>query len=97
MYHIFTQFRWKDDRSFSDSRGGGYGGRYSTRGGYYQRDGPSRDTYSHRINEFGFHGDLRPNPRVEDDLFFRNETQSAGINFDKVSSNEIPICVLTSF
>lgn len=28
---------------------------------------------------------MRPNPRVEDELFFKNESQTAGINFDKVS------------
>jgi hypothetical protein len=36
------------------------------------------------VNELGFHGDMRPNPRIEDEYFFKNESQSAGINFDKV-------------
>jgi hypothetical protein len=36
------------------------------------------------VNELGFHGDMRPNPRIEDEYFFKNESQSAGINFDNV-------------
>jgi ATP-dependent RNA helicase DDX3X len=32
---------------------------------------------------------MRPNPRIEEELFFKNEVQTAGINFDKY--NNIPI------
>jgi hypothetical protein len=39
------------------------------------------------VNELGFHGDMRPNPRIEQELFHTNEAQVAGINFDKVSLN----------
>lgn len=29
-------------------------------------------------------GDMRPNPRIEQELFHTEESQTAGINFDKV-------------
>jgi hypothetical protein len=32
----------------------------------------------------GYHGDMRPNPRIEQELFHTGEGQTAGINFDKV-------------
>jgi len=41
------------------------------------------------VNELGFHGDMRPNPRIEQELFHTNEAQTAGINFDKYDN--IPV------
>lgn len=68
--------RYPSRREGPDSygSGGGYGG---SRGGGGYRSGP-------RKNEMGFHGDTRPNPRIEEELFFTNESQTTGINFDKV-------------
>lgn len=70
------------------SRGSGYGGGggygRTSYGGNYGSSG-SRYHSGAKKNELGFHGDMRPNPRVEDELFFKNESQSAGINFDKVN------------
>lgn len=37
-----------------------------------------------RKNELGFYGDTRPNPRLEQELFHSNDSQTTGINFDKV-------------
>lgn len=67
-------------RNFSGG-GGGYGGGRPDSG--YRGGGGSRK------NDLGFHGDTRPNPRVEDELFFKNESQTTGINFDKY--DDIPI------
>lgn len=74
-------------------RGGGYGRGYGGGGGGYrggQRGGP-------RVNERGFHGDTRPDPRLERQLFDRDDQQTTGINFDRydnipveVSGNDIP-------
>lgn len=70
------------------SGGGGGGGRYGGGGG---GGGGRRDFYESsyrsgpRKNDLGFHGDMRPNPRVEEELFFKTESQTTGINFDKVS------------
>ncbi len=76
--------RWKDDRAQSEYRGGRNSTKFNNYGG---RDYGQRDSYGYasRVNELGFHGDMRPNPRIEDELFFKNESQSAGINFDNVS------------
>ena len=57
-----------------DYRGGGGGGGGGGSGGGY---GPKK-------NSQGYHGDERPNPRTEQELFHKNEAQVAGINFDKV-------------
>lgn len=35
-------------------------------------------------NSLGFHGDDRPNPRLERELFNTEQAQQTGINFDKV-------------
>ena len=59
-----------------DGGGGGGGG-----GGYNDRGGG----YGAKKNAMGFHGDDRPNPKMEQELFHTNEVQTAGINFDKVS------------
>jgi hypothetical protein len=58
----------------------------SGRQGYPGYPSRERSSYSYgaRRNELGFHGDMRPNPRIEDELFFKNEAQVAGINFDNV-------------
>lgn len=62
--------------------GGGYGGggRYGGGGGYGR--GP-------RVNERGFHGDTRPDPRLERQLFDRDDQQTTGINFDRYDN--IPV------
>lgn len=36
------------------------------------------------MNALGFHGDERPDPRLEDELFRKGDGQTAGINFNKV-------------
>ena len=41
------------------------------------------------MNERGFHGDLLPDKRLEQRLFFSNDTQTTGINFDNY--DKIPI------
>ena len=67
-----------DSRSYGQNSyggGGNQGGFYGGGGGGY--GGP-------RTNELGFHGDEKPNPRVENELFHTNDTQTTGINFDKV-------------
>ena len=74
---------------------GGGGGYNSNRGGYGGgRGGGGSRSYSSRderfyssaaiVNELGFHGDMRANARIEQELFHTQETNSAGINFDKV-------------
>lgn len=64
----------------------GYGSAYPGRS-YTREFRPNFYGSESRKNELGFHGDTRPNPRVEEDLFFKNESQTAGINFDKVRSS----------
>jgi len=61
--------------------GGGRDGR-DRRGGGYSRGGP-------RVNERGFHGDMRPDPRLERNLFNRDDQQTTGINFDNYDN--IPV------
>ena len=74
------------DRRYSGGRGsGGYsGGRGGGGGGFSGgfTSGPKK-------NELGFHGDMKPNPRIEQELFHSNDTQTAGINFDKYDN--IPV------
>lgn len=81
--------RWNNDSGQYDNRGYGYGGSYGGGRGGYGRGGESNRGGSFygsgpRKNELGFHGDMRPNPRVEQELFHTNESQIAGINFDRV-------------
>ena len=64
-----------------DFRGGGGGGGGGGSGGGY---GPKK-------NSLGYHGDERPNPRVEQELFHKNEAQVAGINFDKVNISKFQL------
>ena len=73
--------RWsgvQDDRRSSYGGGGGYG---SGGGGYGSR-GPRR-------NERGYHGDTRPDKRLERQLFERDIQQTSGINFDNYDN--IPV------
>jgi hypothetical protein len=39
-----------------------------------------------RINSKGYHGDEKPDPRLERELFQKEGHQQTGINFAKVSS-----------
>lgn len=64
--------RWKSFES-GGAAGGGYRGGYSGYG----------SGYAARVNSKGYHGDERPNPRVEAELF-NSDAQPTGINFDKV-------------
>lgn len=64
------------DRRSSGYGGGGYGG------GGYGRGPPRR-------NERGFHGDMRPDKRLERQLFEKEIQQTAGINFD--AYDNIPV------
>lgn len=74
----------------NDTRGtgGGGGGRGYGRsssgygGGYGRGSGP-------RVNERGFHGDMRPDPRLERQLYQRDDVQTTGINFDNY--DDIPV------
>ena len=73
--------------------GGGYGGgggSYGGGGGSYGGGGYSGGGGTKK-NALGFHGDERPNARVEQELFHTQEVQTAGINFDKY--DDIPVDV----
>lgn len=77
--------RWSNV-NLSSGGGGGYErndrkGSYQSQGGGYGR-GP-------RVNERGFHGDMRPDSRLERQLFDRDDVQTTGINFDRYDN--IPI------
>ena len=41
------------------------------------------------MNERGFHGDMRPDPRLERRLFSKDDVQTTGINFDNY--DDIPV------
>ncbi len=73
-----TNSRW----SSIDSGGGGGGGSYGRGGSGYRRDAT-------RVNERGFHGDMRPDKRLERQLFEREDQQTTGINFDNY--DKIPV------
>ena len=85
-----TNSRWS-----GSGGGGGYGGGGGGGGGYGDRRGGGgygggygrRD--SARANERGFHGDMRPDQRLERQLFQREQEQSTGINFDQY--DKIPV------
>ncbi|KAI9911152.1 hypothetical protein PsorP6_009429 [Peronosclerospora sorghi] len=87
-----TNSRWsgfesnrRDERR--DERRGGYG--EDRRGGYSGGGGGSysRGGGGARVNEIGYHGDLRPNERLQQELF--GDAKSSGINFDKY--DDIPV------
>lgn len=78
-----TNSRWSNvDTSGGGGGGGGDYRRSSSSGGGYRRD-------SARVNERGFHGDMRPDKRLERQLFERADKQTTGINFDNY--DKIPI------
>lgn len=69
----------------------GYGGGGGGGGGGGRRDSMAR------VNERGFHGDMKPDKRLEQRLFDREGKQTTGINFDnydaipiEVSGHDIP-------
>lgn len=70
------------DRRSSGGYGGGGGGYGGGGGGGYGRGAPRR-------NERGFHGDMRPDKRLERQLFEKEIQQTAGINFD--AYDNIPV------
>jgi len=77
-------------------RDGGYGGRggggYSGGGGGGYSGGGGGGRYGSRgprVNERGFHGDIKPDPRLERQLFQRDDVQKTGINFDNY--DDIPV------
>jgi ATP-dependent RNA helicase DDX3X len=70
--------RWSNVQD--DRRGSGYGDRGG--GGSYGSRGPRR-------NERGYHGDTRPDKRLERQLFEKEIQQTTGINFDNYDS--IPV------
>lgn len=85
------------------NQGGGYGyggrgggGRFDGGGGGYGRGGGAYLGGNGRgyggggrVNSQGFHGDLRPDKRLEEQLFRRPHAQTTGINFDKY--DDIPV------
>jgi len=73
---ITSNSRWANVDSGSNYGGGGRGG------SRYRRDGPHR-------NDLGYHGDLRPDKRLEKELFEQENQQTIGINFDKYDN--IPV------
>ena len=73
-----TNSRWSN----VDAGGGGYGRSDGGGGGSYRRD-------SARVNERGFHGDMKPDKRLERSLFGRSDQQTTGINFDNY--DKIPV------
>ena len=83
-----TNSRWSNV-----NMGGGYGGggrQSSYRGGGGGYGGGRRDSgMGAPTNERGFHGDMRPDPRLEQRLFGRSDKQTTGINFDNY--DKIPI------
>mmetsp|Transcript_589 Transcript_589/g.1395 ORF Transcript_589/g.1395 Transcript_589/m.1395 type:complete len:653 (+) Transcript_589:85-2043(+) len=68
--------------------GGGGGGRYGGGGGGSYGGGYGRRNEA-RVNERGFHGDLKPDERLERTLFNREQEQTTGINFDRYDN--IPV------
>ena len=77
--------RWNNVDVGGDGSGGG-GGYGGSRGGYGGNYGGRSQA---RVNERGFHGDMRLDPRVERQLFNREQEQTTGINFDRYDN--IPV------
>ena len=73
------------------SPAGGGGGRDYRSGGGYGRGGSAGygGRGGARVNERGFHGDMRPDPRLERRLFSKDDVQTTGINFDNY--DDIPV------
>lgn len=100
-----TNTRWNSIEADDGSRdndshapgGGGYSGGYGGRGynrgrgggGGYRSGGGNYGSRGPRVNERGFHGDMRPDPRLERQLFQRDDVQTTGINFDNY--DDIPV------
>jgi len=88
-YQPPTNTRWNEsgddggDRRVGGYGGGGYGGGSGYSGGGYGSRGPPRR------NEKGFHGDTRPDKRLEKQLFEKEIQQVTGINFD--AYDNIPV------
>ena len=85
--------RWNNVESVGDG-GGGRGGYNNDRRSSYGGGGRRNEA---RINERGFHGDMRPDKRLEKQLFAGEERQTTGINFDNYdkihvesAGNDIP-------
>ena len=82
---VATNSRWANVDT-----GARYDGSRGSGGSRYRRDGARR-------NELGYHGDMRPDKRLEKELFERENQQTTGINFDnyddipvETSGNEVP-------
>jgi hypothetical protein len=74
--HSFRQPQRSNNNSFyNNDRSSGGGG----------RSGGSSRFFGKRTNALGLHGDMQPNPRIEDELFNSADSQTTGINFDKVN------------
>lgn len=88
--------RWSDEGGYGGGGygGGGYGGGRGG-GGYGGGGGRSYASRDERfyspasVNALGFHGDMKANARIEQELFHTQESNSAGINFDKY--DDIPV------
>jgi len=69
--------------------GPGYGGDKRPGGGYGRGGGGGGGYGVARVNERGLHGDLRPDARLEKELFEKEDQQTTGINFDRYDN--IPV------
>ena len=90
-----TNSRWSNVNM--GSGGGGGGGRQSSYRGGVGYGGRRDSGMGAPTNERGFHGDMRPDKRLEQRLFDRSDKQTTGINFDnydkipiEVSGEDIP-------
>lgn len=90
-----TNSRWANVDAGGGGASGGYGGdrraSNSGGGGSYGRSNVARR------NERGFHGDMKPDTRLEQRLFDNSDRQSTGINFEnydkipiEVSGDDVP-------
>jgi len=69
--------------------GGGGGGERRSSGGYGRGGGGGGGYGGPRVNQRGFHGDMRPDARLERELFEKQDQQTTGINFDRYDN--IPV------
>jgi len=81
-----TNSRWSN---VNQDGGGGGGGRGGGGRGSYRGSGYGRRDSGMTTNERGFHGDMRPDKRLEARLFDLSDKQTTGINFDNY--DKIPI------